>query len=96
MQKIVQKFSSFAAADRADFKYLRSLTGEQRLEMLLELISVNDPDEATVQRSAEFILLFKTTDPQDAPKILPTSMFSSKPGLRAPSHNARRVSWYDP
>lgn len=52
MQKVVQKFSNFDAADQSDIEYLRSLTGEQRLEMLLELISVNNADDATIQRSA--------------------------------------------
>ena len=45
MEKVVRKFGSFAEAEKADREYYRSLTGQQRLDILLELIaSVQDTD----------------------------------------------------
>ncbi len=39
MDKVVRKFGSFAEAEKADREYYRSLTGQQRLDLLLELIA---------------------------------------------------------
>ena len=39
MEKVVRKFDSFAAAAQADRAYYRSLTGQQRLDILLEMIA---------------------------------------------------------
>ena len=39
MEKVARKFSSFTEADRADRAYYRSLTGQQRLDLLLELLA---------------------------------------------------------
>ena len=38
MEKKVQKFSSFNEAEKAEREYYRSLTPQQRIEILLELI----------------------------------------------------------
>ncbi len=38
MEKVVQKFSSHVEAEEADRKYYASLTPEQRLNILLELV----------------------------------------------------------
>ena len=37
MDRVVAKFSSFQEAERADREYYRSLTPQQRLDLLLEL-----------------------------------------------------------
>lgn len=39
VEKVVKKFENFAEAGKADIEFYRSLTGEQRLEILLELIT---------------------------------------------------------
>lgn len=52
MEKVVRKFESLAAADRADCEFWRQRTGEERLQALLELILPENPDEAVVKRSA--------------------------------------------
>lgn len=39
MEKVVRKFHSFEEADRADREYYRSLTPQQRLDLLLDLIA---------------------------------------------------------
>lgn len=39
MDKVVRKFGSFAEAEKADREYYRSLTGQQRLDILLELLA---------------------------------------------------------
>ena len=45
MDKVVRKFGSFAEAEKADREYYRSLTGQQRLDILLELLaSVQDTE----------------------------------------------------
>lgn len=38
MDKVVRKFSNFADADRADREYYLSLTPEERLRILFELV----------------------------------------------------------
>jgi hypothetical protein len=38
-------FHSFAEADKADGEYYRSLTPEQRLEILFDLVKSQQPDE---------------------------------------------------
>ncbi|MBM3841584.1 MAG: hypothetical protein FJ398_27300 [Verrucomicrobia bacterium] len=52
MEKVVWKYSSFQAADAADDKRYRELSGTEKLQELLELILPEDPDEAIIQRSA--------------------------------------------
>jgi hypothetical protein len=52
MEKIVQKFSSFEEADNADDEYYRALSGNEKLQMLLELIMPENPDAAAIERSA--------------------------------------------
>jgi hypothetical protein len=49
VEKVIRIFRSFAEADKADFEYYQSLTPEQRLDILGELISLAQPDE-TKQR----------------------------------------------
>ena len=45
MEKVARKFHSFAEADKADFEYYHSLTPEQRLDILGELIARAQPDK---------------------------------------------------
>ena len=52
MQKIVCKFRSFEEADNADYEYYRTLSGNEKLQLLLDLIMPENPDAATVERSA--------------------------------------------
>ena len=59
MQPVVQKFSSHAAAAAADRAYYHSLTPQQRLDILLDLIaSQRGPDEAS-QRLARVCQIIK-------------------------------------
>jgi hypothetical protein len=46
MRKTVEVFNSFAEAEKADKEYYRSLTPNQRVEMLLELIDQKAGAEA--------------------------------------------------
>ena len=52
METIVRKFTSFAEADNADDEYYRTLSGNQKLQILLELILPEDTDAAVIERSA--------------------------------------------
>ena len=52
MEKVVQKFSSFAEADAADDERYRAMSGNEKLQILLELIMPEDPDAAVIERSA--------------------------------------------
>jgi hypothetical protein len=45
VEKVARKFHSFAEADKADFEYYHSLTPEQRLDILGELIARAQPDK---------------------------------------------------
>jgi ABC-type multidrug transport system ATPase subunit len=49
VEKVARIFRSFAEAGKADFEYYHSLTPEQRLDILGELIAFSQPDE-TEQR----------------------------------------------
>lgn len=52
MEKVVHKYASFEAADRADEEYHRRLNGEEKMAILLEMIMPEKPDEGIIQRSA--------------------------------------------
>jgi uncharacterized protein YdeI (YjbR/CyaY-like superfamily) len=49
VEKTARIFHSFAEADKAEAQYYRSLTPEQRLEILFDLVDSQKPDE-TEQR----------------------------------------------
>lgn len=46
VEKTARIFHSFAEADRAEAEYYRSLTPEQRLDILFDLVQSQQPDEA--------------------------------------------------
>jgi len=52
MQKVVRKFRSFAEEEKAESDYYSALSGNEKLQMLLELILPENPDEAIIERSA--------------------------------------------
>jgi len=52
MKKTVQRFRSFEEADEADYAYYQSLSGDEKLQILLELIMPESPNEAVIERSA--------------------------------------------
>jgi hypothetical protein len=52
MEKIVHKFRSFEEADDADYEYYRSLSGDEKLQLLLDLIMPENRDAAIIERSA--------------------------------------------
>jgi uncharacterized protein YdeI (YjbR/CyaY-like superfamily) len=45
VEKAARIFHSFAESDEADGEYYRSLTPEQRLEILFDLVKAQQPDE---------------------------------------------------
>ena len=51
MEKIVRKFRSFEEADNADYEYYRTLSGNEKLQLLLDLIMPENPDAAIIERS---------------------------------------------
>jgi hypothetical protein len=46
VEKIVRKFQSHRASQQSDVEYYRSLSPQQRIEILLDLIAQGTPDEA--------------------------------------------------
>jgi hypothetical protein len=52
MERVIRKFSSFDEADNADYEYYRTLSGNEKLEILLELIMPENPDAVVIERSA--------------------------------------------
>jgi hypothetical protein len=52
MEPVVRKFRSFEEADDADYDYYRTLSGDEKLQLLLELIMPENPDAAVIERSA--------------------------------------------
>ncbi|HVX85930.1 MAG TPA: hypothetical protein VH253_14200 [Phycisphaerae bacterium] len=59
MQKVVQKFESHASADAADDAYYRSLTPQQRLQILLTLIERGKKPHELGQRPARVCRIVK-------------------------------------
>jgi flagellum-specific peptidoglycan hydrolase FlgJ len=51
-KKIVRKFRSFEEADNADYDYYRALSGNEKLQLLLDLIMPENADAAAIERSA--------------------------------------------
>jgi len=52
MQKVVRKFRSFAEAEEAEYAEYRILSGNEKLQILLELIMPENPYAATIERCA--------------------------------------------
>lgn len=52
MERVVRKFRSFDEADDADYDYYRALSGNEKLQILLELIMPENPNAAVIERSA--------------------------------------------
>ena len=52
MQKIVRKFLLVEDNDAADYEDYRDLSGNEKLQILLELIMPEDPNAAVIERSA--------------------------------------------
>ncbi len=51
MEKVVRKYRSHQEAEEADIEYYRSLTPEQRLEILYTLVEQSlDPDDPNARR----------------------------------------------
>ncbi|MEX0805063.1 MAG: hypothetical protein WD688_17340 [Candidatus Binatia bacterium] len=51
MEKIVRKFHLSEDTEAADLEGYRVLTGNDRLQILLELIMPENPNEAIIERS---------------------------------------------
>jgi hypothetical protein len=46
MEKVAAKFTSLDDAERAEWEFYRKLTPNERLEILLEILSLADDDES--------------------------------------------------
>lgn len=64
MVRVVRKFSSHKEADKADRAYYRSLTGEQRVEILCELIDMHLTDEQR-EKGVECVLTRRKLHPDE-------------------------------
>ena len=51
MEKVVRKFESFDDADDADYERFRVMSGDEKLQILLDLIMPENPDGAIIERS---------------------------------------------
>ena len=45
MERVVTKHGSFAEAEKADLRFFQSLSGNERLQILLQIIRSNQPDD---------------------------------------------------
>ena len=57
LEKIVRKFRSFEEADNADYDYYRRLSGNEKLQLLLDLIMPENADALLSSDLREFIHL---------------------------------------
>jgi hypothetical protein len=69
MEKVVQIFRSFDEADDADYEYYRALSGNEKLQMLLDIIMPENPDAAVIERSARVYPLGEQNDSEDQADI---------------------------
>ena len=60
MKIVVRKFASLQAADAADDEHYSQLNPEEKLQILLELIRPENPDDATIQRFARIYPLARS------------------------------------
>ena len=51
VQKVVRKFRTFEEAEEAEFAYYKALSGDEKLQLFLELITAEDPNAAVIARS---------------------------------------------
>jgi hypothetical protein len=66
MQRTVAKFSSHQEAERATLEYYRSLTPEQRLDILLELIEASRKEgDAASERFERVYRIVKLSPDED-------------------------------
>jgi len=66
MERIVAKFSSHQEAERATLEYYRSLTPEQRLDILLELIEASRKEgDAASERFERVYRIVKLSPEED-------------------------------
>ena len=65
METVVRKFRSFDEADDADYEYYRDLSGNEKLQILLELIMPENPDAAVIERSARVYPLSELEEHKD-------------------------------
>lgn len=59
MKKVVRKFASHAESEKADREYYRSLSPQQRLDILLEIIAAHR--EETGEASEGFKRVYRVT-----------------------------------
>jgi len=65
MEKVVRKFHSFDQADEADYEYYRALSGNEKLQMLLDIIMPENPDASVIERSARVYPLGGQNESED-------------------------------
>ncbi len=65
----MRKFHSFEEADDADYEYYRALSGDEKLQMLLDLIMPENPDAAVIERSARVYPLGEQNESEDQEDI---------------------------
>lgn len=49
MEKFVRQFRSFEETDNAEYEYYRTLSGNEKLQLLLDLIMSQNPDAAIIE-----------------------------------------------
>ena len=53
MEKVVRKFESWQAADEADVEYYAQLSGDEKLQILLDLMLPENPEGAVIARTVK-------------------------------------------
>jgi len=69
MEKVVRKFHSFDQADEADYEYYRTLSGNEKLQILLDLIMPENPDGSVIERFARVYPLGEQNELEDQADI---------------------------
>ena len=78
MEKIARVFHSFAEAEKAELEYYRSLTPEQRLEILFDMVHAQQPDESQ-QRLERVCRIIKLQDDHGSVMRSPHACLSLDP-----------------
>jgi hypothetical protein len=69
MEKVVRIFHSFDEADEADHQYYRALSGNEKLQILLDLIMPENADATIIERTARVYPLGEQNEPEDQADI---------------------------
>jgi len=88
MERVVRKFDSFAAAEQADNERYRAMSGNEKLQLLLDLVMPENPDAVVIERSARVYPLRNKQATGRAQDLSDLELLEQMPQPEGRSHEA--------